>query len=72
MCALKKWDNVAGGLRVRHDLVVIHLVDPDIPQLLSQFRPRHVIVRTLHENMLRCLRALVTITPVGLGCLGFE
>lgn len=67
-----KVDNVAGGLRVRHDLVVIHLVNPNIPQLLLQFRPRHVIVRILHEHILRCLRALVTITPVCLGCLDFD
>lgn len=31
---IKNVDNGTGNLRVRHDLIVIHLVYPNIPQLL--------------------------------------
>lgn len=63
-CSVHEVSYVAGGLRVRHDLVVIHPIDPNIQQLFSQTCPRYSILRTLHNNMLRHSRPLVTTAPV--------
>ena len=41
-------DHVTGGIQVRCDLVVDHLVKPNIPQLRPQFRTRNNVFRALH------------------------